>query len=94
MNLRDTLLLATPTVPAIFGSTVAYFRVDTPFTKISRTRSPRRGSERSRWYAGIATSPPWLALDRSRRRITESLRSASTMRPRSHETSDDNMLIV
>jgi hypothetical protein len=36
-----------------FGSTVAHFGVDTPFTKISRTRSPRRGSERSRWYAGI-----------------------------------------
>ena len=48
MNRRDTELLAMPTVPAMRGSTSAYLRVETPRTRMSRMRSPSRGSACSR----------------------------------------------
>jgi hypothetical protein len=78
---RDTALLDTPTVPATAGSTDSYLRVDTPLTRMSRTRAAMCASPVRRSYAGTATSFDVASL-RSRGCLTCSLRSASVTWPR------------
>ena len=81
---RETSDLLMPAWSASAGSTVSYFRVDTPFSTSSSIRSASGRSACNAVYAGISTSPdspPRGRFLRSRGFVTRNCRSFNATRP-------------